>query len=406
MNAFKLSALAALTATMGFLGGMGSAMADQQLVDQLSQLKLNVKMLDNRAGENGVDCAALGADWASCNRVLFTLSNDGQAIDGKDWVIYFHSPRQTLRVDNDQFKIAHLTGDLYKLEPTAKFSGFPAGKAVEIPVVAEYWQLFRNDFLPRWYATSGDAKPKMLANTDTENLDQFVAPFTGDQWKRTKDDKNILMTPASRFVSNADLQTLPAGALRGQIVPTPMQVKVHAQDVDLHKGVSPDLSTLVKPAADVVNQRFALLGVPVQANGYPIKTDIQPGKFKGAMAVPGAYELKIGKKEARVIGFDQAGVFYGLQSILSLVPSDGSGKIATLDASDAPRFQYRGIFLDVARNFHKKDAVLRLLDQMAAYKLNKFHFHLSDDEGWRIEIPGLPELTEGPALREMPRNYL
>ncbi|HEB0129243.1 TPA: carbohydate-binding domain-containing protein, partial [Serratia marcescens] len=114
MNAFKLSALAALTATMGFLGGMGSAMADQQLVDQLSQLKLNVKMLDNRAGENGVDCAALGADWASCNRVLFTLSNDGQAIDGKDWVIYFHSPRQTLRVDNDQFKIAHLTGDLYK----------------------------------------------------------------------------------------------------------------------------------------------------------------------------------------------------------------------------------------------------------------------------------------------------
>jgi len=147
MNAFKLSALAALTATMGFLGGMGNAMADQQLVDQLSQLKLNVKMLDNRAGENGVDCAALGADWASCNRVLFTLSNDGQAIDGKDWVIYFHSPRQTLRVDNDQFKIAHLTGDLYKLEPTAKFSGFPAGKAVEIPVVAEYWQLFRNDFL-------------------------------------------------------------------------------------------------------------------------------------------------------------------------------------------------------------------------------------------------------------------
>ena len=201
------------------------------------------------------------------------------------------------------------------------------------------------------------------------------------------------MTPASRFVSNADLQTLPAGAAR------PDRADADAGEGSragrrFTQGVSPDLSTLVKPAAEVVNQRFALLGVPVQANGYPIKTDIQPGKFKGAMAVPGAYELKIGKKEARVIGFDQAGVFYGLQSILSLVPSDGSGKIATLDASDAPRFQYRGIFLDVARNFHKKDAVLRLLDQMAAYKLNKFHFHLSDDEGWRIEIPGLPELTE------------
>jgi hexosaminidase len=107
------------------------------------------------------------------------------------------------------------------------------------------------------------------------------------------------------------------------------------------------------------------------------------------LAVPGAYELIIGKQEARVIGFDQTGVFYGLQSILSLVPTDGSAKITTLEAKDAPRFQYRGIFLDVARNFHQKDAVLRLLDQMAVYKLNKFHFHLSDDEGWRIAIPGL-----------------
>ncbi|CAI0927668.1 beta-N-acetylhexosaminidase [Serratia entomophila] len=393
MNGFKLSALAALTATLGLFGGMGNAMANQQLVDQLSQLKLNVKMVDNRAADSGVDCAALGADWAACNRVLITLSNAGQAINGHDWAIYFHSARQTLKVDNAQFKITHLTGDLYKLEPTDKFSGFPAGKAVEIPIVAEYWQLFKTDFVPRWYATAGDAKPKILLNTDTEDLNQFVAPFTGDQWKRTKDDNNVLMTPASRFVKNAELKTLPAAALRGQIVPTPLDVKVHPQDADLSKGVALDLSALVKPAAEAVSQRFALLGMAANAQGYPIKTAIQPGRFSGPLAVPGAYELKIGSREAQVTGFDQAGVFNGLQSILSLVPADGSGKIATLDAKDAPRFQYRGLFLDVARNFHHKDAVLRLLDQMAAYKLNKFHFHLSDDEGWRIEIPGLPELT-------------
>ncbi|CAI2086737.1 beta-N-acetylhexosaminidase [Serratia ficaria] len=394
MNRFKLSALAALTATLGLFGGAGNALANQQLVDQLSQLKLNVKMVDNRAADGGLDCAALGADWAACNRVLITLSNDGQAITGGDWAIYFHSARQTLQVDNEQFRITHLTGDLYKLEPTATFSGFPAGQAVTIPIVAEYWQLFKTDFVPRWYAASGDAKPKILRNTDTEDLSRFVAPFTGDQWKRTKDDNNILMTPASRFINNAALKTLPAAALRGQIVPTPREVKVHPQDVDLSKGVALDLSALAKPAAEAVGQRFALLGVAANAQGYPINTAIQPGRFKGPLAVSGAYELKIGRQEARVIGFDQAGVFNGLQSILSLVPSDGGSDIATLDAKDAPRFPYRGIFLDVARNFHHKDAVLRLLDQMAAYKLNKFHFHLSDDEGWRIEIPGLPELTD------------
>ena len=394
MNKFKMSALAALTATVGLLGSVGSAMANQQVVDQLSQLQVNLKMLDNRAAEHGVDCAKLGADWASCHKVLITLTNGNQEIKDKDWAIYFHSPRQTLKVDNDQFKITHLTGDLYKLEPTDKFTSFPANQAVEIPIVAEYWQLFRTDFLPRWYATSGDAQPKILSNTDSEDVNQFVAPFTGDQWKRTKDDNNILMVPESRFTKNQELKVLPAATLRGQIIPTPMEVKVHSQDVDLSKGVALDLSALTKPAADAAAKRFALLGIESQAGGYPIKTDIKPAAFKGDLAVPGAYQLKIGEKGAEITGFDQTGVFYGLQSILSLIPSDGSKKIATLDAKDAPRFQYRGIFLDVARNFHHKDAVLRLLDQMAAYKLNKFHFHLTDDEGWRIEIPGLPELTE------------
>ncbi|MGL5533959.1 MAG: family 20 glycosylhydrolase, partial [Plesiomonas shigelloides] len=89
-----------------------------------------------------------------------------------------------------------------------------------------------------------------------------------------------------------------------------------------------------------------------------------------------------------------AGAFYGLQSLISLIPMDGSKTIATVTVKDMPRFEHRGMHADVGRNFHNKESILRLLDQMAAYKLNKFHFHLSDDEGWRLEIPGLPELTD------------
>lgn len=66
---------------------------------------------------------------------------------------------------------------------------------------------------------------------------------------------------------------------------------------------------------------------------------------------------------------------------------------------DAPRFSYRGLMLDVGRNFHPVEDVLRLLDVMSRYKLNTFHFHLTDDEGWRIEIPELPELTQVRVLR-------
>ncbi|MGB8668131.1 MAG: carbohydate-binding domain-containing protein, partial [Serratia inhibens] len=113
MNTFKLSALAALTATLGLFGCVGNAMADQQLVDQLGQLKLNLKMVDNRAADSGLDCGKLGADWAACNKVLIGLTNDNQDIKGQDWAIYFHSARQTMRVDNDQFTVSHVTGDLY-----------------------------------------------------------------------------------------------------------------------------------------------------------------------------------------------------------------------------------------------------------------------------------------------------
>jgi hexosaminidase len=73
--------------------------------------------------------------------------------------------------------------------------------------------------------------------------------------------------------------------------------------------------------------------------------------------------------------------------------------IGAATVEDAPRFPYRGMHLDVARNFQGKDAVMKLLDVMAFYKLNKFHFHLTDDEGFRIEIDGLPELTEVGARR-------
>lgn len=65
-----------------------------------------------------------------------------------------------------------------------------------------------------------------------------------------------------------------------------------------------------------------------------------------------------------------------------------------MNITDAPRFEYRGMMLDVSRNFVQKATVLKLLDLMATYKVNKFHFHLTDDDAWRLEIPEFPELTQ------------
>jgi hexosaminidase len=115
---------------------------------------------------------------------------------------------------------------------------------------------------------------------------------------------------------------------------------------------------------------------------------------------PAAYALEISANASIVIlAGSGAGAFYAIQSLRALAPIAAFAEPrAVLDfpvaiVNDAPRFAYRGLLVDVSRHFHSKASLLRLLDLMGFYKLNRLHLHLSDDEGWRLEIAGLPELT-------------
>ena len=96
----------------------------------------------------------------------------------------------------------------------------------------------------------------------------------------------------------------------------------------------------------------------------------------------------------RVIGKDNAGLFYGAQSVISLIDSHYGMAISNVEIHDYPRFPYRGFLLDVTRNFKPVAEVKKIIEAMAMYKLNKLVLHLSDDEGWRVPIQGLPELTQ------------
>jgi hexosaminidase len=102
-----------------------------------------------------------------------------------------------------------------------------------------------------------------------------------------------------------------------------------------------------------------------------------------------------------------AGLFYGMQTLLQLMPKEIESKTVTnttwtipaVKITDYPRFGWRGLMLDVSRNFFTKEEVKAYIDEMARYKFNTFHWHLSDDNGWRIEIKSLPKLTEVGAWR-------
>ncbi|SDF40310.1 hexosaminidase [Mucilaginibacter pineti] len=110
----------------------------------------------------------------------------------------------------------------------------------------------------------------------------------------------------------------------------------------------------------------------------------------------GAYALKVTPGKIAIAG-NGAGVFYGVQSLIQLLHTVKPAAILQVmacDIADEPRFQWRGLSLDVCRHFFTVEEVKKYIDVMAHYKLNVFHWHLTDDEGWRIQIDKYPKLTE------------
>src|SRR6266516_6544587 len=115
------------------------------------------------------------------------------------------------------------------------------------------------------------------------------------------------------------------------------------------------------------------------------------------------YRLKVDPKSIIAIGGTSAGVFYAIQSLQQIIKEQGPTKLEVpcVTINDKPRFQWRAFMLDEGRYFKGEKIVKDLLDEMALLKMNTFHWHLTDDQGWRIEIKKYPKLTEVGSKRKM-----
>ena len=120
------------------------------------------------------------------------------------------------------------------------------------------------------------------------------------------------------------------------------------------------------------------------------------------------YKLKVTPSKVELLANSANGIFYGMQTLLQLLPAEiksdvqqanVSWNIPCVQIEDKPRFPWRGLMLDVSRHYFNKEEVKEYIDQLAEYKMNIFHWHLTDDQGWRIEIKSLPKLTEKGAWR-------
>jgi hexosaminidase len=127
---------------------------------------------------------------------------------------------------------------------------------------------------------------------------------------------------------------------------------------------------------------------------------------EAVVAGPEAYHLVATPREIRIEASDPRGLFYGTQTLLQLVADKaGVRTIPAVEIRDSPRFRWRGLLLDLSRHFFGKQTLFKFIDEMAAYKLNILHLHLTDDPGWRLEIPGYPKLTEKAVAADGTRQY-
>ena len=131
------------------------------------------------------------------------------------------------------------------------------------------------------------------------------------------------------------------------------------------------------------------------AERSPARHAIYFGPKPGGDTPPEGYVLDVGPRGITVEADDERGLLHGAATLLQLLPPTGHTPVTlpALHIEDAPRFGWRGVMLDSARHFQGVDEIKRLLDAMALLKLNVFHWHLTDDQGWRIEIPKYPKLT-------------
>src|SRR6266566_266994 len=326
----------------------------------------------------------------AASRAAFMLTNRGpKPLPPSGWAIYYNALHSAQPGSvGGGFTSEDLTGDLHRLVPAAGggFAGLAPGASIRIPYVTDL--LLNRSFVPKGPYIVFDA----AKDVGVPLSDYVAAPF-----------ERQVATPENQFALDSMIRVIPATELP-LVFPTPVEVTTGAGALRL--AAMPPLAApeaLRNEAAFAAEYLRPYFGATGKGSGPSLRLEVGPVE---GQTLPEAYSLVVDSVQGvRIVGVSPAGVFYGLQCLRSLLPAPTPRTGLVLPAIrvvDAPRFGYRGFMLDVARNFHPKPAVLRTLDLIARYKLNVFHLHLTDDEGWRIEIAGLPELTAVGARRGHP----
>lgn len=224
----------------------------------------------------------------------------------------------------------------------------------------------------------------------------------------------LIILPLYIFIGNVSAQS----TTEISIIPRPVQLEKTTGSFSISKATTimvenPDLESLrvARMFADRIQTAGGMSLKVVETKKYVAHKDVILFTTTGSDATLGkeGYQLSVSRDNVKIIASTAAGLFYGMQTVFQMLPAQIEGSVTSsavkwqlpgVEITDKPRFGWRGMHLDVARHFVPVEFVKKYIDNLAMHKLNTFHWHLTDDQGWRIEIKKYPKLTEVGAWRK------
>jgi len=315
--------------------------------------------------------------------INFVLSNSSDnSIDSKNWSLFWSQMYGD--IDNNSLPegvtFESINGDYKKLN----FEGFQLKKNSSIE-----FEFLMNGFWDRLVL----GPQGVFIRDDSRDINYDVD--TEIKWKTAEGiEKLSLPNSISRYNNNKLIKHLKRNMI-GNIIPTPKSIKKITGKFEL-KDIF-NISFNDNEFIDVID-----LYLKNSTEFLDIKHNKNNGDYdilltKDESLNDEEYMLNIIDDEIKINFADKSGLSYALNSLFQLLVNakiEGSEFISNYQIHDMPRFKYRGIHLDISRNYYGSKKIKQLLDFMHYFKLNKFHLNITDDEGWRIEILGLPELTD------------
>jgi len=321
----------------------------------------------------------------------FVIRNvSDKEVDG-NWCIYYSQlPREIKQVASEGVRIELVNANFFRIYPTEQYKTLLPHDSIQVRFAVT------NNTPNISQVPEGCYWISTVSGKETQPLPVKITfpPLPDAERMQTLSSQKI-------YERNCALKTS-APLSETDILPTVKKIikGTGNKKMDIPQEISLEYSNEVVNEARILQEKLkSLYGIEVsEAAPVSIRLDLSTEKI--TVANKEQYKLVISEEQILIEGITPHGVFNGVQTLLSLLKGDGHSKrLSCRTIIDYPDLEYRGLMFDISRSFTPVTDLKKLIDVISSYKLNVLHLHLSDDEGWRLEIPGLEELTDVGARR-------